>query len=299
MENLDTRMQGLSWLQPQGTPGEAWTRGLNAGANVGQNFLQSQRQAEDRRQFDALAPLREAEREYTLQKTALALKDQTIQAENDLEQRRGISELGDVVSSVGERPERWMDPNLERDVWKVASKHPGVMKHPAFNNIIENFTLAKQADERRRSAEAELAFRETTLAEKVLADEAKLDIDALKVGAGLEKAALTTANKQQGVVDTVTERQRETWIANRAAKLLKDNDKMTQEEAFRQARGERAIAGGRQYTSSAERRAAEAVAAPAPATSGPARPVTMDDYKALPSGAFYIHPTTGGLKQKP
>lgn len=176
------------------------------------------------------------EKEYWQQRNVLQVQDQAVKAQQDIEQRRGITALGAVVSGVGEYQEKWLDPNFQRDFWRTAAEHPEVAKHPAFDNIIANFTLAERADERRRAAEATLAFKEAALAEKGLADKAKLE-SAEKIAA--DKIATNGIPSSE-----VTRRQRDEWIADRSVKL-QELEGLSPVRAVARATAEREAAEGR------------------------------------------------------
>lgn len=240
MADISTDISGLAWLRHR-PPGTAMAEGVQTGSLIGQALLKMKELQMQREQEAAAAPLREAQRQYYLQKTTLDLKAETARAQQDLNMREGFAQLSDVVSRVNEYPEKWLDPSYRKDFWQVAADHPEVAKHPTFDNIIANFTLSERLKAQKDNAEAQIAQRDQIAAEQALARESEQDLKALKITTDLERDTMRTEGKPP-TEDKVAKRTRDNWIAKRALELMKDGKPSS--EAYRLARLEREVAEG-------------------------------------------------------
>lgn len=86
------------------------------------------------------------QREMAQREKAFALQQQAFQLKQDaeLDVSQGLVEMGQVVSDIAKTGD-WTSPANKARFYETASKHPHVMKTPAFQSLEENFQLAEKA----------------------------------------------------------------------------------------------------------------------------------------------------------
>jgi hypothetical protein len=287
MPDINTDISGLSWLHPRETPGQALTHGVSAGVQIGSQILQAkqlqQEEAWRHQQEQTLAPLRQAEREYWLQKKTLDIQNATTKAQQDLNTRKGFAAISDVIANVGAYREKWLDPNFQQDFWRVATQYPEISKDPAFDNILKNFELAER--------------------NRLNWEEARLRAETAKEGARTRAAATVTAAETRGhsAEEVARIRAAASQAANDADKIINQAVKATylrrlhviekdpDIEADEKVRQIRNLA--REFNLGPAVQFPDRTAAPASGKpSGYVRPTSQVEYDALPIGGTYIRP---------
>lgn len=141
-------------------------------------------------------------------RTALMEREQLLEREAELKTREGMAELGVVLSEISDSGD-WTLPENKKKFWGVAAKHPYVMKHPSFRDIVDNFQQADAAKSNLEKLDATYDLRseeldqrhdnrlieldrqyENMLSRQNLAHESRIEIEKLRQQLQVERDAL-------------------------------------------------------------------------------------------------------------
>lgn len=213
-------VQNIPWLNTN--PAEFSLRSAQAAEGIGRNFAQGMRMGMEKRENDALAPLRQRLMEDKQKLGALELSTELSKREDSIAAKSAFAEMATAAAEISNRG-AWADPKSEAQIWGIAAKHPAVVNTVEFRNIIGQFDTANKAVIAAKDAETRAQRAADALA--IANQQAGLLSTKIELQDAQAKAALADREKDRESREKIAKERDETQVevaSLRAGAVAKD-----------------------------------------------------------------------------